>query len=356
MKLTLFLLLFSTAVIAQEWQNPAEKYKDAYREYLNATCPIPEDSIQYFVYFARDRQSVTGHPFLKHSRFRGAQIMYTWKELEPRKGQYDFSRIRADYRYLEKHGKKLFIQLQDATFTPNYIAVPTYLLTDEYHGGAVRQYNDEGKVDGWVAKRWNKEVRQRFSSLLRALGKEFDGKIEGINLQETSVGVSKKTDPSFSEHGYISGLKANMLALKQAFPSSCTMIYANFIPGEWLPWEDKGYLSSIYTYGEEIGVGLGAPDLMVTRRGQLNNPFTLMHEGHYTVPIGIAVQDGNYTGKTGADPDYNEYEDKGGKPRRNIVPLLHGFAKDFLRVSYMFWGNQTPYLEEDVMSCFESGK
>ncbi|WP_233219145.1 hypothetical protein [Photobacterium sp. GB-27] len=33
-----------------------------------------------------------------------------------------------------------------------------------------------------------------------------------------------------------------MLSLKQAFPSSTTMQYANFVNGEWLPWEDKGYL------------------------------------------------------------------------------------------------------------------
>ena len=143
-----------------------------------------------------------------------------------------------------------------------------------------------------------------------------------------------------------------MLALKSAFPNSTTMIYANFMPGEWLPWEDKGYLKGIYQYGEEIGVGLGAPDLMVTRKGQLNNPLAIMHEGEYTVPIGIAIQDGNYIGKTGADADYNENQDRGNNARSNKVPLLHGFAKDFLKVNYMFWVNQEPYFEEDVLPCF----
>ena len=85
------------------------------------------------------------------------------------------------------------------------------------------------------------------------------------------------------------------------------MIYANFIPGEFLPWTDKGYLRSIYQYGEEIGVGLGGPDLMVTRKGQLNNPLALMHEGKYTVPLGIAIQDGIYreiAGKELLDPHF----------------------------------------------------
>ena len=119
------------------------------------------------------------------------------------------------------------------------------------------EYDDKGKPIGWVAKRWNKKVRERFALLLHALGNEFDGKIEGINLQETAIEVSPKIDPSFSDQGYINGLKENMFALKKSFRSSTTMIYANFTPGEWLPWNDKGYLRSIYQYGEEIGVGLG---------------------------------------------------------------------------------------------------
>jgi hypothetical protein len=31
-----------------------------------------------------------------------------------------------------------------------------------------------------------------------------------------------------------------------------------------------------------------------------------MHEGTFTVPLGIAIQDGNYMGKTGADKDYKK--------------------------------------------------
>lgn len=345
------LLTISLSINSQEPQNRSEKYVNAYKKYLNASCPIPKDSIQHFVYFSRDREAIIDHPLLKHPMFKGAQIMYSWRNLEGKKGKYDFSEIKNDYEYLKKYGKKLWIQLQDATFSPQYKAVPEYLFSDEYDGGATIQYNDQGKPEGWVAKRWNKKVRERFTLLLQALGKEFDGKIEGINLQETAIGVNPKTDSSFTEQGYVIGLRANMLALKKSFPISATMIYANFMPGEWLPGNDKGYLRSIYKYGEEIGVGLGGPDLMVTRKGQLNHAYTLMHEEQYTVPIGIAVQDGNYTGETGADLGYLE----AGKSRTSIVPLLHAFAKDFLRVRYMFWVNQVPYFKEDVLPCF-SGK
>jgi hypothetical protein len=344
--LAFILSVICTPIRAQE-RKRSERYSDAYKKYLYATCPIKKDSIQHFVYFAKDRELIQeDHPLLSHEMFKGAQIMYSWRDFEPEKGKYDFSILRQDYEYLKKYKKKLFIQLQDVTFNPKYKPVPDYLLTAEYEGGAVLQYNDDGSPGGWVAKRWNKKVREQFALLIQALGKEFDGKIEGINLQETSIGVS---DSVFSELNYINGLKENMLALKKAFPTSTTMIYANFTPGEWLPGNDKGYLRGIYQYGEKIGVGLGGPDLMVTRKGQLNHALAMMHEGQYTVPLGIAVQDGNYIGETGVID-----EEKKNKAHTNIVPLLHAFAKDFLHINYMFWVNQEPYFQVDVLSCFSN--
>lgn len=343
----LVLCILCFPVQAQK-KNSSERYVDAYKKYLNAACPVEKDSIQHFVYFAKNRELIKDHPLRSHSMFKGAQIMYAWRDFERKKGKYDFSILKQDYEYLRKYNKKLFVQLQDVTFDPKYKAVPDYLLTAEYDGGAVLQYNDDDSPGGWVAKRWNKKVRERFSLLMQALGKEFDGKIEGINLQETSIGVK---DSGFSELDYVTGLKENMLALKKAFPASATMIYANFMPGEWLPGNDKGYLRGIYQYGEQIGVGLGGPDLMVTRKGQLNHALAMMHEGHYTVPLGIAVQDGNYIGETG---DIDEETKK--KPHENIVPLLHAFAKNFLKINYMFWVNQEPYFKSDVLSCFSNGK
>ena len=341
--ITVLIILLEVCVYAQS-DNFADRYINAYKQYEDAGCPLEKDEIKHFVYFLRERHKIHDHPFLNVSRFEGAQIMYSWVELEPSKDYYDFSMIRDDYAYLVSHGKKLFLQLQDATFNPQYKGVPDYLLTEEYDGGAIYQRSENGEPWGWVAKRWNEKVQIRFSQLMQALGREFDGKIEGINLQESAVGVSHEADSSFTPALYAEALKINMLALKKAFPQSTTMQYANFMYGEWLPWEDKGYLRSIYQYGEKIGVGLGGPDLMVQRKPQLNHALAMMHEYTYTVPLGIAVQEGNYIGQTGSDEIIQD--------RKNIVPLLHAFAKDFLKVQYMFWVYQEPYFTEDVLSCF----
>ena len=78
----------------------------------------------------------------------------------------------------------------------------------------------------------------------------------------------------------------------------------------------------------------------------------MMHEGEFSVPLGIAIQDGNYVGMTGADQDYDEHEETGVSDHINIVPLLHAFAIDFLRIQYMFWVDQEPYFNTDVIPCF----
>ncbi|MDB2448796.1 hypothetical protein N9W78_00695 [bacterium] len=332
-------------VAAADWQNPAERYLDVYKDYLDARCPIPDDGLRHYAYFARDRDAIRDHAFLSADRFDGAQLMYGWRELEPKRGEYDFSAIRDDLDYLAQHHKTLFIQLQDATFYNPNIGVPNYLRSAEFDGGVVHQYNDAGEPEGWVAKRWNPAVRERFAALMQALGEQFDGDIAGINLQETAIGVSVETDPSFSPTGYVEGLKANMQALADAFPQTVKLQYANFMPGEWLPWEDEGYLRAIYEHGEAIGVGLAGPDLMVRRKGQLNHTIAMMHENTFTVPLGIAVQDGNYIGATNSDRIETD--------RANIVPLLHAFAEDFMGVSLMFWSYQEPYFSEDVLPCFD---
>jgi hypothetical protein len=96
---------------------------------------------------------------------------------------------------------------------------------------------------------------------------------------------------------------------------------------------------------------------MVRRKGQLNHALAMMHENEFTAPLGIAIQDGNYIGQTGADFPAGSEQPKAADlvkaNRKNIVPLLHAFANDFLKVQYMFWVNQEPYFEEDVLPSFK---
>jgi hypothetical protein len=306
-----------------------------------------------FAFFARDRELLPNHPFLKNERFDGSQITYSWKQLERGEDGYEFEDIESDLKVLKAHNMKLWIQLQDTTFTPNNQAVPAYILKrKEYNGGANPQYGNDGKVEGWVARRWDPAVQARFHKLIMKLGERYDGVIAGINLQETAIGISEEgvaKAPGFSYLGYRDAIKQNMLALKNAFKTSVSMQYVNFMPGESLPEVDKGLMKSLFDYGEEIGIAIGAPDLMPKKPFQQAHAYKFMREKKKAekLIVGIAVQDGNYRGETG-----DSAPPKPGETWPDIVPELANYAKQTLGASYVFWSIQEPYFSKNVIPFF----
>lgn len=318
-----------------------------------AVCwSAPGAEVHHYVFFGFDRERVFDAAFLRTTRFQGAQLKYSWRELERDLDVYDFSSIERDLGFLTSNGKRLFVQLQDVTFNPTIINVPKYLLNDaRYGGGAAKQYaipdDDEGRAapEGWVARRWDSAVQERFHRLLAALGRQFDGRIEGINLAETAVsfGESGRLFPEgFSPSRYRDAILTNMQALKRSFPKSVTMQYANFMPGEWLPGHDRGYLRSVYEEAESLKVGVGGPDLLPFKRGQLAHSYPLIRASAGIVPTGIAVQEGNYAS---VNPETGE---------RVGVQELTRFATEHLKVDYMFWCNEEPFYSRDLIPFLQA--
>jgi len=312
---------------------------------LIATATAWPKSVHHYVYFAHERERIKEASFLENKALEGAQLKYSWRELEPEKDRYDFTEIQKDLAFLTSKGKKLFIQLQEVSFSPQWKLVPKYLLTDEYNDGIAPQYENDvdeqnPKIAGWVARRWDPKVQERFHKLLDALGKEFDGKIEGINLPETSLGfggTGKLFPKGFTPEIYRDALIINMRALKNAFPKSVVLQYANFMPGEWLPGDDKSYLKSIYKAAQDLKVGVGGPDLLPFRLWQNNHSYPLIRASSGLIPTGVAVQDGNY----------GDIDKKTGK-RASIAELVT-FATDQLKVDYIFWCTEEPYYSKELL-------
>lgn len=302
---------------------------------------------RHYVFFGMDRDRIREPGFLENEAVAGAQLKYTWRELEPERDQYAFQAIRDDLAFLEGHGKRLFIQIQDVSFEEAIVNVPDYLRGDPaFGGGAARQYVFEGDDEaaatagGWVARRWDPAVRERFTDLLQALGGAFDGRLEGINLPETAVdfGASGALHPEgFTYEAYVEGVKAIMTAVKAAFPRSHMIQYANFMPGEWLPWDDRGYLRGIYAHADRIGAGVGGPDLLPHRKGQQNHSLPLIAARAVHTVGGSAVQWGNLDETNPATGE------------RVTVAELTRFAREDLHLDYVFWGTQEPYYTEEIL-------
>jgi hypothetical protein len=297
--------------------------------------------LHHYVFFGIDRERITERSFLDTQALEGAQIRYSWRQLEPREGGYDFRDIKHDLTFLRSQGKRLFIQIQDISYDMSIMPLPRYLLNNPaYHGGAEKQFSVQGDddqhpiPDGWVARRWDPAVQERFQKLLLSLGREFDGKIEGINFAETSIdfGNTGRLYPrDFTPELYRDAVIANMRVLKQAFPRSVAMVYANFMVG------GTQYLGDVYRQAKVLKVAMGGPDLKPYRYYQMINSYQLLHEIAGSVPTGIAVQDGNYeipNPKTG---------------KRVTVPELIEFARDYLKVDYVFWCQQEPFYSRDVI-------
>lgn len=299
-----------------------------------------------YVFFSRDHDRIAEASFLQHPGIAGAQLTFTWRELEPERDRYELQPLRDRVDFLERHGKRLVVQLQDVSFSER-VLVPEYLRTDSaFHGGAARKYegvDSAARFDGWVARRWDPAVRERFFRLLDVLGKEFDGRLEGLVIPETAIGFhDPKLHPAgFTYERYADGIREMMSAARRAFPRSHVIIYANFMPGEWLPGNDKGYLRSVYAHADSIGAGVGGPDILPHRKWQRQHSYPLIAARRPGVVAGVAVQDGNLEDKnpaTGA---------------RITVPELYRFATDYLRLDYIFWGTEEPYYTAEILPYLE---
>ena len=80
-----------------------------------------------------------------------------------------------------------------------------------------------------MAKQWVPAVQARFQKLLIALGKQFDGKIKGINLTETAIDLDNSNPPPlFTCDRYFHAVLDNMRVLRSAFHKSDVVQYVNF--------------------------------------------------------------------------------------------------------------------------------
>jgi len=276
---------------------------------------------------------------LARTDIAGAQIVYTWKSLEPKNGKYDFSRIERDLAFLGKLDKKLFIQIQDRFFQPEARHVPGYLLADPAYGGGLAPQADNpgenaGEGSGWVAQQWKPAVRKRFQKLLLALGKSFDGRVYGVNLPETAADINLKKDKTgFGCDKYFHAELENLKAAAAVFKKSHLVQYVNFWPCEWE--NDRNYMGRIFAFAAKNRVGLGGPDIVPYKKAQMKNsyPFFKRYKGKLSLAA-FAVQEPTLT--------YTDPETKKPFSREQF----RDFARDYLGADIIFWSQASPWLKQ----------
>ena len=269
----------------------------------------------------------------------GVQVVYNWKDLESTKGTYTFEKIEKDLRLLDGLHKKLFIQVQDRFFFPKDKNVLSYLMDDPiYTDGIVPQTDNPGENKpvnmGWVAEQWNPNVQVRYQELLRALAAKFDGRVYGVNLPETAIDVDAKHDKTgFTCDKYFKAELENMSVAKEVFRKSYVVQYVNFWPCGWN--NAHGYMEKTFAHAAEIGVGLGGPDIVPYRKGQMQNSYPFFHsyKGKLLL-VAMAVQEPTLT--------YINPQTKKHFTKQEFTD----FGTNYLGTTIIFWSTSSPWLKE----------
>lgn len=277
-------------------------------------------------------------PLLERPDIAGAQRVYSWRSLEPSEGHYDFSAIDNDLAAVGALHKKLFVQVQDRFFSAGARDVPDYLLKEpQYDGGLAAQVDNPGqgkpKASGWVAKQWIPAVRVRFQALLKALAARFDGRIAGINLPETAADLTpSEKRGGFSCDSYFHAELANAAYARQVFTRSAVVQYVNFWPCGWN--DDHGYMSRTFAFAASHGIGLGGPDVVPFRKGQMKNSYPFFHQYRGKLKlVAMAVQEPTLTY---TNPKTGEHF-----TREDFV----NFARDYLGANIIFWTVDARWLQ-----------
>lgn len=301
---------------------------------------VVEEKLQHFIFIGGAELS-NHEGLLERDDIDGAQVIYNWRRLEPREGEYQFEKIERELEIADRHGKRLFIQVQDRFFLPESRYLPDYILEEpKYGGGLVRQEDNAGegaeKGSGWVAAQWNPALRARFQALLAALGERFDGRVYGMNLPETAIEVptGENAPEGFTCDAYFEAEMANLRAARAAFERSLVVQYVNFWPCEWN--NDREYMSRLFEHGKAEGIGMGGPDIIPYRRAQEKNAYQFLESMGDELPVvAMAVQGPTLTytnPETGKKFTRREFED---------------YAVSKLNVDIIFWSLRTPWLRQD---------
>ena len=254
-----------------------------------------------------DWQSIAGK-----SRFAGGQRIYTWRQLEPEDGKYDFSAVEDDLAMLRGQKQRLFLEIWDNQFlgepTP---PVPDYLLGPAYQGGIAHPAHHE-KVTR--TKRWIPAVMDRYLALVSALGRRFDRDPDFAGLIHTETAMETE-GPGFEDFS-CAAFHQQMLRLvgasRKAFPHTPVLVFGN-----WYPCRGRDTLPELANAALQQGVGWGGPDLTP---GARIPGYGIIRANAGRMPVGLSAQWDTYKGAW------------------TMQQLLECATED-MKLNFVFWGS-----------------
>ncbi|CAN5335280.1 hypothetical protein BH24PSE2_BH24PSE2_21090 [soil metagenome] len=248
----------------------------------------------------------------------GFKKRYTWRELEPSLGQYDFSEIASDLAYLSGQGMHLIVMIEDKTFTSEK-PTPGYLQGLEY--------TRRNRPGGYTAVRWSPYVVARMKALVTALGQRFDSNpyFEGIATQESAPGLDGATlkATGYTAAKYRDALIDVLSHATVVMPSSRVFWMMNFLP------QNQSYIGDVADAVKNLGVVLGGPDIMPDDYALQTHTYPFYHQFKGQMPTFGQVEPVCYSHM---HKDTTAYSTK-----YWTMPELFRYGRDNLGTDYIFW-------------------
>lgn len=256
---------------------------------------------------------------------RGLLKRYQWRQLETDKGVYNFTPIDEDIAEAQKYGKRLFIMVGTKAFSNGGKAVPDYMYTSTYSGGAYKieigGKETIGSKDalGEQMALFDADVRNRLIALVQALGKRYNknDNFEGITFNETAMGQAVVDLTASQKEAFFDNLQMVDTAARKAFPNTITMQFINF---------PRQYMRGMVDNGVANSVSIGGPDTFFEDYDLVTYIYPLYDIAAGKVAMGPSVQPENYL---------TTYKD--GPPNPQSVYDLYNYAKNRLHATHMFW-------------------
>lgn len=238
----------------------------------------------------------------------GLAPRFTWKELEPANGQYNFDRVQLYLDWCARRGLYLIIFVEDKTFTSEN-PLPDYLAS----------YAVQNSSGGVTTARWNVDLLARFMEMvsnLLTLSKHLA--FEGISIQESAPSLSAA---AMKASGYDAvKYRSYYSAVAQLFTSSSARFFPNL-----------NFFPSKQTYIRDVLLNLGG----------------LGGIGGYTdtLPESVPLTGLSYPLYTGMSTLFAQISPDGYSERRSngaiwTMAEIDDYAEGTLGAAYRWW---TPY-------------
>ena len=244
----------------------------------------------------------------------GLMKRYTWRQLEPTAGNYDFSELQSDLQWAQARGVRIIAMIEDKTFQ-NERPTPDYLAA----------YTVRNSGGGYTTLRWNTYVVSRMNMLIKALGRfDSNSALEGIATQETALSLPASTLDAngYTPEKYRDAYLSILNTASTSFPTSRIFWFMNYFP------RNQSYIGSIANAMIGKGVVMGGPDVLPDESTLLSMTYPFYDQFRGKLPLFGQVE----------DICYRHLHETAGYATKYWTPAeSFRFARDDLHVNYMIW-------------------